>query len=477
MAKLIRILGWALLAEILCVQAVPAQGTDGAKPDPREQPVAPYSAALPAGSSSIMTSDSNAGVQAAPGDRPLSGLQEQTLGPKLGARNFLVPSLSVTSQVATNSTASGFDKPTPFNFVLGTLDLNHASDRSEMFLHYSGGGMFSPYLNSAIQDLEFTDSFKWQRWSLLVGDEVSFLSESSFGFGGVGGLEFLNGASPFGPGGFLNPILAPNQTIPTIIVPRLSNTAVTQLEYTLSPRSSWTASGSYGTLNFLGVGFINSAQAQFQTGYNYLLSPQSSIAVIYRFDDFRFTHLPQRIGDQLVQLGYSRYVTGRLSLQLAAGPSMEMFRGALTGYRNHFSWAMGSSLNYRMDRTTLLLSYNHLVTGGSGVLVGAQTGQVEARIQRKLSPRWQGSLSVGYATNGSLVPLTTGSGSQYFNSWYAAARLNHQFRPGTSFFVSYGARLQATNAAGCATPNCVSNFIGHELSVGFNFGMRPILFQ
>ena len=185
------------------------------------------------------------------------------------------------SQLATSSSASGFVRPTVFNYLLGTLDLNHVSDRSELLVHYTGGGMFSSYLNSAIQDLEFSYNYKWQRWSLLVGDEVSYLSESPFGFGGIGGLAFLNGGSSFGPGSFLNSILGPNQTIPTIMVPRLSNTLVSQIEYKVSPRSSWTAAGSYGTLNFLGVGFINSTDALFQTGYNYSVSPQSTIAVIY----------------------------------------------------------------------------------------------------------------------------------------------------------------------------------------------------
>ena len=175
--------------------------------------------------------------------------------------------------MATGSSASGFSQPTDFNYLLGTLDLNRASERSDLLLHYTGGGMFSTYLNSAVQELEFTYGFKWQRWSLLVGDDVSFLSESPFGFGGIGALDLLSPDSPFGPGGFLSSILGPNQTIPTIMVPRLSNTAVTQIEYKVSPRSSWTAAGSYGTLDFLGARYINSAETLFQTGYNYSVSP------------------------------------------------------------------------------------------------------------------------------------------------------------------------------------------------------------
>jgi len=481
MAKLVRIHSCVLLLVILFVPAVQAQQSDSAKNDTREQPVAPAPAPLPAGSTGVLALISaqapTAEVQVAGNNRPLSGVQEPTLGPNLGARNFLVPSISVTSQIATNSSGSGYARPTAFSYLLGTLDLNRVSDRSELLLHYGGGGMFSSYLNSAIQDLEFSYGYRWRRWSLLVGDQVSLLSESSFGFGGVGGLAFLNGGSLFGAGPFLNPSLNPNQTIPTILVPRLSNTAVAQIEYALSPRSSWTASSSYGMLNFLGAGFINSADGTFQTGYNYSISPHSSIAVIYRFDAFQFTHLPQKIEDHLVQFGYARYVTGRMSIRLAAGPSMEMLRGVLTGFGNRLSWALDSSVGYQLDDTTLLLTYDHLVTGGSGVLVGATTSQLEATLERKLTPRWQGSASLGYATNRSLFPPTTTLGKQQYNSWYAAVRFNHQLRPGTALFVGYGARRQAMNAAACATLNCGTSLVGHEVSVGFNFGLRPVLFR
>jgi len=481
MAKLMRIQGWVLFTMFLAAPLAWAQEGGPAKNDPREQPAAPYPAPLPAGSTSVLALNSPLGatadVQMAGNDRPLSGIQEPTLGPAVGARNFLAPSFSATSQLGTSSTGAGFGSPADFNYLLGTLDLNHVSNRSELLLHYSGGGMFSPYLNSAIQDLEFSYNYKWQRWSLLLGDEVSFLSESPFGFGGVGGLQFLSGDSPFAPGGSLSSILGPNQTIPTIMVPRLSNMLVSQIEYKVSPRASLTASGSYGTLNFFGVGFINSTDTLFQTGYNYSISPQSTVAVIYTFDDFRYPQFPQTIEYHALKLGYARYVTGKLSFRLAAGPSAVMLRGAFTGYANNLSWVLDSALNYKWDRTTLLLSYDRLVTGGSGVLVGAQTGHVEATVERTMGPRWRLSASLGYASNGSLIPNTASSDFQHYNSWYVAVRVNRQMRPGTNLFVGYGAGLEAANAAGCTSPNCSTNFISHQFSVGFNFGLRPILFR
>jgi hypothetical protein len=257
----------------------------------------------------------------------------------------------------------------------------------------------------------------------------------------------------------------------------VSNTAVAQVEYELSQRSSWTASGSYGLLNFLGAGYINSTEGAFQTGYNYSLSQQSSLAAIYRFDDFRFTYLPQSIEGHEVELGYARYVTGRLSLHLAAGPNLEQFRGKVIGSTNRVSWAMDSALNYKLDRTTLLLSYDRRMTGGSGVLLGAQTSQVQATAERKLSDRWQGSASMGYASNQGLVQTAASLGKQHYNSWYVAVRFNHQLRPGTSFFLSYGARVQAMSAASCGIANCGTSGVSHEFSAGFNLGLRPILFR
>jgi hypothetical protein len=227
----------------------------------------------------------------------------------------------------------------------------------------------------------------------------------------------------------------------------------------------------------LGVNYINSADAIFQTGYNYSLSPASTIAVIYRFDDFRFTQFGQSIEDHVVKFGYARYLTGRLSFQAAAGPSVIILRGVLTGSGNNVSWALDSALNYKRDRTTLLFSYDHLVTGGSGVLVGAQTGQVQATVERELTARWRATASLGYATNGSLLPAATSSVLEHYNSWYAAVRFQHELRPGSSLFLSYGARLQTLNAGNCTTPNCGGNFISHEISAGFTFGLRPISFR
>ena len=161
MAKLIHVSYCVLIAVILCAPRAWAQGPDAAKPEPGVQPVAPYQPPLAAGSTSILALNPNSDIPVAGDNRPLSGVQDQTLGTNLGARNVLAPSFTAASEMGAGSTASGFSQPSAFYLLLATLDLNHASDRSELLVHYTGGGMFSSYLNSAVQELQFTYNFKW----------------------------------------------------------------------------------------------------------------------------------------------------------------------------------------------------------------------------------------------------------------------------------------------------------------------------
>ena len=274
--------------------------------------------------------------------------------------------------------------------------------------------------------------------------------------------------------GFLNTALIPSETILTASVPRLSNTAVTQVAYNINQRSSWTAAGSYGQLQFFGAGYIDSTSALFQTGYNYQVSPLSSIAVLYRFDAFRFTHLPQGIDDHVMELSYERRITGRLSFQIAGGLEMDIFRLPPAASPTELSWTLSSSFNYQFVRTALSFSYDHLLTAGSGVLVGAETDQVQASAGRNLSQTWQVLLSLGYARNQALSQTTADALEPIYDSWYGAVRASHQLRPGMAFFLAYGAQLQGTNTASCATLICGANSITNQLSLGFNWGLRPV---
>jgi hypothetical protein len=485
MSRRIRTFGAACFAVILCGVGSHAQTTHGSIDEARGPLPLPYSglASQANDAESVPNPD-----QLTADERPLSGVQELSVGKYGEGHNFIIPSFSVTTQLDPNPRASGYNGPTSVSYLLGRLSVHHISSRSELVLDYIGGGMLSrgvSSVNSVIQDLEFSDTYKWQRWSLLLGDEVRYLSESPFGFGGIGTLGFWGGVSELGPGGtlearsqFLITPVTPSQTIPTPVVPRLSNTAVLQLEYAVSPRSSWTAAGSYGLLRFRDIGYINSSNTLFQTGYNYQVSPLDTVGVLYRFNSFRFTESAEGMGieDQVIQLTYARRVTGLLSFQLAAGPDLMLFRHPMTRSATDVSWSASALLTYQLDRTALYVSYNHLLTAGSGVLVGAQTDVVQGTLGRSLSQNWQGSVFFGYANNHASVQ-TTSNPVETSVDYYGGVQASHRLGRGAAFFIGYSANLRSTPAAACPTPLCGSHFLAHELSLGFNWGLPRAPFR
>jgi hypothetical protein len=477
MSKLIRFFWPVSIVLVLCVLQAQAQG-EGSSLDQADQRTGPYPAASQP--SETIASDGGSLLALAteahlvPDARPLTGLQNLTLGGYSNTRNSVIPSLSVVTQADENPPASGYKRVTSVSYVLGRINLNHFAGRSLFSLDYTGGAKISTdgdSRHSAIQDLGLSESFDWKRWSALLGDQISYSSESAFGFGGVGGLEFLGNVSP-APSS-LQTQVTPSQLIPTSEVPRLSNTATAQVGYHFNRRSSWTLAGSYGVLRFFQGDYVNSNNAIAQTGYNYQITRESTIAALYRFEEFRFAHQSQAIDDQVMQLSYGRRITGRLSFQVAAGPDLQQFRDPSFGSSSRVSWSMHSGLDWLAGRTRLESSFDHFVTGGSGVLAGAQVDQVQGTIGRDLTRTWKGSMSLGYAENRSLDQTALTPKESHFGNWHGVLRFSHQLSSGADLFLAYGARLQGTNTAACAfETSCARSLITHEISVGFSWGLR-----
>src|SRR5438046_6178775 len=112
----------------------------------------------------------------------------------------------------------------------------------------------------------------------------------------------------------------------TSVGPRYSNSVATDVAYAVSPRASVTVSGSYGLLRFVETGNIDTNDTILGTGYNYALSRNDTIGALYRFSVYRYVRNPQAINDHVAQLAFGRKVTGRMSLQLFAGPGVANFR-------------------------------------------------------------------------------------------------------------------------------------------------------
>src|SRR5262249_18017005 len=163
-------------------------------------------------------------------------------------------------------------------FLIGNLSVLKAWAGAQFAMNYSGGGFFSTDStqgNGSYQQLAISQSFLGKRWQIQLLDQFSYLPQTSLGFGGGTGLGIP------GTGGSLGPVTPglgnnylPNQSIYTATGPRYSNASVIQLTYVTSARGSITASGSYGFLDFVNGGSVDSQSPTGTIGYNYTLSPQ-----------------------------------------------------------------------------------------------------------------------------------------------------------------------------------------------------------
>ena len=485
MRNILRTICAAFIAFAVCAPIAWAQKADS-RSNSSNAPLPPLNLATSSAQASMQVSTQPEQADATADTRPLSGAEQFTLGESPTRHSYLLPSVDFRSQADTNGASSlGSGQLVSQNSILGTLALQRITRRSQLRLSYVGGGTVSTggsssvgqnNLNTVIQQFGASQTIDWRRWSLLLSDQMSYLPESSFGLG-QGGL------GSFGPtvGGSLNGLvpglesaLTPNQSILTPRGGRISNTVVGQVEYHVSPRSLITTTGDYGVLHFLDSGLLNSNNAIFLAGYDYQVTQRDTFGVIYHFSVLRFSSLDRSVDDHVAQLAYGRRITGRLAFRLAAGPEVGLLRDSVTGSSNRVSWNLTSSLDYQLERTGLLFSYNRGTTGGAGVLAGAETDEVRGVVSRSLSRIWRGTLDFGYANNRSLDAGRGAFSRQSLDTWYGGVQLTRPIGRGADIFLGYTAQFQNSGVGFCAGGGCGRSLVRHLITLGFSWRLHPI---
>jgi hypothetical protein len=471
------------VALALWVPSTWAQGM-GQAVNPPSGPQSPLPLFLSSNTAAPETSGQESG-QASAYVPALSGAEDFTPGPFQTSRSFLMPSMNVYQWADTNPLMSVRpDGIVTLSSIVGSLVLRRNFGRSELALDYAGGGtaadrqVSSPGgigLNSIVQELEATQIARWRRSALLLSDQFSYLPEASFGsiqgdMNNFGlGTDSLGGGLPD-----LRSFLTPDQSILTERGGRVSNTFVAQGEYDISARSSITAGGAYGLLRFFESGLLDSNNAMFMTGYNRQISHANTVAVIYRFNTLRLANLDRTIDDHVAQLSYGRKITGRLALQISAGPEIGVIRTVGVASQNRLFWNLESALHYRLGRTTLDLSYEHGLTGGAGILAGADTSQIELSANKGLSRKWEGSFGVGYANNRNVDSAALSASSQTFDTWYGRVQFSRPVGRTADVFVGYLLQLQDSNVPTCIGAVCGKSMARHQVFLGFNWHQRPV---
>jgi hypothetical protein len=448
-----------------------------------EQPIPAYKSPL---ASQADNGDSISGpTELGPDNRPLTGIQDLSLGVPLDRHSYWQPHGEVDVVGDSEPPEGNMGGWTAWSTVIGGVDVQRYSGNSQLTFDYLGGGVFSTgggTGNGIIQDANLDAQFTFRRWTLTLIDELRYTPEIAFGSIGFGGIPTTIGVPiglPFGA----------DQTILNEFGQRLTNASAIEADVKLSRLSSLTFSGGYSELYFFDQDLLNSTNFYAQAGYNRQISKADTIGISYVYDGIRYSNFTQSIDTNTVLLSYGRRVTGRLAFQIAAGPQYVMFATGLScgatginvptcGSTNELLWSLNTTLSYKLERTAFFATYSHGVTNGSGVLAGAIGDTVLGAVTRQISRTLTGNFEVGYARNRGLpvaianLPILNGT----FDYWNAGGYLTHPVGRTFQLVFGYQFQYQNSNSPFCEGTTCGGSYSRNLITVGLAWRGRPRAF-
>lgn len=472
--------GWA--QEKPAQQPQQQQRKQPAAEKPKDTRVAPPAAAIPPLSTEKTKGQPPAAAVGQPSassqqeQKPLTGAEQYTLSMMGSGHNYFYPLFQVAESGNTNGN-NQFGSTTfeTVSTISGAFSLNHVWSRYNFSANYAGSGFIynrDPSMSSSAHTFSLSQRITGIRSSFLVTDAVNYLPEAAFGyarFGNFGGIGVggMNGIDS----GNLNGIYVPNQSILTGDSTRVSNAAVGEYDYSLSPLSSLTFTGAYSLLRFPDSGFINSNAGIFGMGYNHRITSRDKVAITYMGSVYRYDQSSNDFTNHIVAIMYGHQISHLLSLSLGGGPQVNMF-GSAANNDTSVSWYATASLAYHLQRTEFSLYYMHYTSGGAGVFLGSKTDKVDLTIDRQLSRMWAGDVSMGYSHNQNLQGTTTSPTSPTFNTWYASANLQRPLGQYMNVFLSYNLQQQSSANPYCIGSNCGTFYTRNYFSLGFNWHPR-----
>ena len=420
-----------------------------------------------------------------PDTNTLAGAAPYTLGSLQHSRNIFDPAISVSQLGQAVPGNSGQTVLAGVSVVSGSLNFNRTWSQYHFSTIYNGGETFnlgygvasnffgatSPHYQ--FHNLSVTQEADWARWHILLRDDFTASPGAAFTGQGMGGpglsaqFSSLLGAS-------LNSLASgfvPSETVNTGPAMRYRNGVLGQAEYSFSRRSAFTFSGSYGLLHFTGPGYISSSLFNVQAGYDYLLDPSNSIAILGSYGKTDYTGTGSSTSDYVGALAYGRKITTRLAFQGAAGPQ-EILSAAPGGVGNfHLLFAsVNSALSYERRRGGVSFNFVRGLSGGSGVYLGATSNTFSSTAHYQFTRFWTGSVTGGYALNNSLA--AAGAKTTQFDNWFIGTNLGRRVGTHAQINFNYGASRQNSPAI-CPVASCGGTGLQQTFGMTVNWHLRP----
>ena len=491
---------WALVVSLVFLCTSLAFAQDQPQPPSPLDPNAPLQPLPPAGGASnskkpptpaargvsdpFDTQQQYDASQVTPDQNTLAGAAPFTLGSLQHHRNVFDPSISF-SQLAQSypQTGGGGSNVGAVSQIGGSLNFDRTWSEYHLSAIYNGGETFNyGYSTSTslthyqFHDFVFQQEADWDRWHVLFRDDFAYSPGATFtgqGFGGPGlAAQFssLLGSSVTS----LAQTFVPSETINTSFAHRYRNALLGQAAYSLSRRAAFTVAAAYGLLHFNESGFVSSTMVNVQGGFDYLLDPWNSIAILGGYGKIDYTGTGSTTTDYVGALAYGRKITGRLAFQAAVGPQEIQSLGSIQGNFHLVFVMVNSTLRYERRRGGLSLNFSRGLTQGSGVFEGATGDTVSANVNYRFTRVWSASVTGGYALNDSLAPV--GAQRQRFTNWFVGANVGRQLGTHAKLNFNYGVNDQ-TNPPTCTVAVCGIPGLQQSGGVTINWHLRRIVYE
>ncbi len=431
-------------------------------------------------------------AQVVPDQNTLAGAAPFTLGSLQHTRNIFDPTVSFSQVGQFVPGNTGGTALTGNSVASASLNFNRTWSEYRFSTIYNGGETFnlgygkaSAFYGSVnphyqFHDLIVTQEADWARWHVLIRDDFMLSPGASFTGQGMGGPGLSSQFSSM-LGAALSSLaqsFQPSETVNTGLADRYRNAILGQAEYSFSRRAAFTFSGSYGLLHFTTPGYFSSTMVDGQAGYDYLIDPANSIAILGSYGKINYSGTGtttiangNSTTDYVGALAYGRKITGRLAFQAAAGPQeIQVHNAGGVGSFHLLFVSVNSALSYERRRGGLSFSYVRGLTGGSGVFLGATTNTLSAAAHYQFTRFWTGSVNGGYALNNSLAP--SGVATSQFDNWFFAANLGRRVGQHAAFNFNYGASRQ-NNPSTCLVISCGGTGFQQTIGMSVNWHLRP----
>lgn len=459
---------------------------------------------------------------------PLSGIDLPSLEPNAAPLSYLQPGATVSETLNSNA-ANVLGGGTHFSSItqgLGSVTLRRLWSHYDLALDYVGGAAYYSLNGQGaklLQQMNVNQKITWRRGALSLRDSFSYLPEGNFGgsFGSLGSI----GAGSLGQGSF--GAFFGGAGLGTFgLAPRIINVSLADIQESLTPKTTVTAAGGYGFTHFYGneastgTPFLGVKQVSAQAGIDHLLSARTQIALEYGYQGFDYSVAGLAFHSHVLQALYGHRITGRMDFLIGAGPQLtnidshsavcadptlppnvicELLGNAIlpvTDHETKLGAAGQARLRYRFPRTSLDLSYQRYVTGGSGLFAGAESDIARLTVTRPLSRVWSVFADVGYSRNSRIqqlnaqqlatcvyagqpnplgLPLCPGVNAGHYQYAFIGAGVHRQFGHDFHGFASYQFnRLGFDNSYCGASPNCSKSSNQHAITFGLDWTPRPI---